>query len=468
MSDKKVYKLYGMPWYWFVVFAGIILYTTYAPLGFADTRTFMKDTNLPLKMLGMFGLMIVIGTVLNEIGERTPIVRTYLGGGAILTIFGTSALVYFKLLPQAIVATEKATTGTKFTGALNTFFAGTGGFLDWYIAALITGSILGMNSKLLAKAAARFLPAIFGGVIAAFLLTFLIGMITGYGGQGAIQGGINALLLIALPIMGGGMGAGAVPMAQIFEEHNFFGALNYMVPAVAIGNTLAIVASGLLPRIFKDKNLNGYGNLMRVTGDPHEYDLTPEEEKLRDNIKYANLGVGILVSASFFCFGIIVGNLGGFFIEIHPYAWMIITVMIFKVTRILPGSIEAACFQWYQFMSKNLTAMLLVGIGAVYVGLEDVINALSVQYFFLCLTTVIGAIIGTWIVSRAVGFYPVEGTITAGLCMANMGGTGDVACLSAADRMELMPFSQISSRIGGAFILLIGSLLLSFFTPFFG
>ncbi|NLG81470.1 MAG: 2-hydroxycarboxylate transporter family protein [Bacilli bacterium] len=468
MSERKGYRIYGMPWYWFLVFAAIILITTYVPLGFGTERKYLIDTNLPLKMLGMFGLMIVIGAVLNEIGERTPIVRTYLGGGAIVTIFGTSALVYFNLLPKALVSYEQTATGTKFSGAINTFFAGTGGFLDWYIAALITGSILGMNRKLLAKAATRFLPAIIGGVFFAFLATFLIGMITNYGGQGAIQGGINALLLIALPIMGGGMGAGAVPMAQIFEKNNFQGALNYMVPAVAIGNTLAIVAAGLLPRIFKSKDLNGQGNLMKVSGDASEYELTPEEEKLRSSISYTNLGVGILVSAAFFCLGIIINNFGGFFTQIHAYAWMIIAVMICKILRILPDRIEAACYQWYQFMSKNLTSMLLVGIGAVYVGLEDVINALSIQYFILCLVTVIGAIIGAWLVSRWVGFYPVEGSITAGLCMANMGGTGDVACLSAADRMELMPFSQISSRIGGAFLLLIASLLLSFLTPFFG
>jgi Na+/citrate or Na+/malate symporter len=59
-----------------------------------------------------------------------------------------------------------------------------------------------------------------------------------------------------------------------------------------------------------------------------------------------------------------------------------------------------------------------------------------------------------------VGFFPIDAAITAGLCMSNMGGTGDVAVLSAAERMELMPFAQISSRIGGSFMLILSSVLL--------
>ena len=55
--------------------------------------------------------------------------------------------------------------------------------------------------------------------------------------------------------------------------------------------------------------------------------------------------------------------------------------------------------------------------------------------------------------------YPLESSITAGLCTTNMGGTGDIAVLSAANRMELLPFAQIATRICGALVLIVASIL---------
>lgn len=81
----------------------------------------------------------------------------------------------------------------------------------------------------------------------------------------------------------------------------------------------------------------------------------------------------------------------------------------------------------------------------------------------LVLVTVLGVVLGAAIIGRLVGFYPIEAAITAGLCMANMGGTGDVAVLMASKRMELMPFAQISSRLGGAVIILFASFLVPVF-----
>ena len=105
----------------------------------------------------------------------------------------------------------------------------------------------------------------------------------------------------------------------------------------------------------------------------------------------------------------------------------------------------------------------MVGIGIAYTNLGDIIGAFSISYVVLVLLVVLGAIIGAGIIGKLVGFYPIEAAITAGLCMANMGGTGDVAVLTASKRMELMPFAQISSRLGGAFIILLASFLVPLF-----
>ena len=433
---KEPLKLFNLPWYLFALLSAVVL-----------TATFMGV--LPKGMAGCFALMIVLGTVLNVVGDNAPIIKDYLGGGAIVIIFGCSALNYFKLIPESVVAN------------ITDFFKPTGAFLDLYIAALITGSILGMNRKLLIQAFKGYFPCIFGGIALSFALCSVLGHFMGFGWA-------NALLLIALPIMGGGMGAGATPLSKIFESAGTMTAdqaLSVMTPAVAIGNAISIVMAGIIVKIITSKELNGKGQLMKGGNvDPAELEISPEMQAKRDAIKIPNLGVGLLVSTTFFAWGYILAKVWSTLVPgvtIHAYAWMIITVSIVKVTNCLPEQIEIACYQWFQFIMKNLTPTLLVGIGICYVDLNAVLESLNVTYFVLCLVTCIGAFFGAMFVGKFVGFYPVEAGITAGLCMSNMGGTGDVAVLSAAGRMELMPFAQISSRLGGAIILLLGSLMLS-------
>lgn len=406
---------------------------------------------LPTGMIGAFALMMFIGALLDVIGNKTPIVKDYFGGGPIVIIFVSAALVYYKILPAAVITNIR---NFMETGALRAFNqAGEaitvgyrGGFLDFYIAALITGSILGMNRKLLIKSAVRYLPAIFGGVVVSLALVFLTGLAMGYGGM-------EAVYYVGIPIMGGGMGAGAVPLSQIFggalgvEPSEV---LSKLVPAVALGNALAIVAGGLLDKLGKIKpEWTGNGRLLISDEDFGEIEA---EEK--DDSGLMGYGIGILIATTFFALGSIIGK---FVPDVHPYAWMIIAVGVVKAFGVMPRNYELYCQKWYKFVAANFTAALLVGIGIAYTNLGQVIEAFSLTYLVLVTVVVIGAIIGSALVGRLVGFYPIEAAITAGLCMANMGGTGDVAVLGAAKRMELMPFAQISSRIGGALMLLLAS-----------
>lgn len=395
---------------------------------------------LPKGMIGAFAFMMIVGALFDVIGNNTPIVKTFFGGGPIVIIFGSAALVYFNVLPESI--TENVTT----------FMKG-GGFLDFYIAALITGSILGMSKKLLVKAAVRYFPTIIGGVVLSLVFVSLGGMLFG-------QSPAEAMAYIGIPIMGGGMGAGAVPIAEVFA--NGLGVssetiLSKLVPAVALGNAMAIVFGGLLDKLGKVRpELSGNGKLMEIGED----DLK-EKENNDEPISISDFGVGVAIACTFFAFGQIVGYVFKTYVgfNIHPYAWMIISVALAKAFNLLPSKFEKACANWYKFVATNWTSALLMGIGIAYTDLGQVIAAFSPTFLVLVFLVILGAVVGTAIVGKMVGFYPIEAAITAGLCMANMGGTGDVAVLTAAHRMELMPFAQISSRLGGAFIILLATFL---------
>ena len=63
-----------------------------------------------------------------------------------------------------------------------------------------------------------------------------------------------------------------------------------------------------------------------------------------------------------------------------------------------------------------------------------------------------GFFVGKWL-----NMYPVEAAIVTA-CHSGLGGTGDVAILGAADRMGLMAFAQIATRVGGAIMIVIATL----------
>ncbi len=387
---------------------------------------------LPNGMIGALAFMMVVGGLFAFTGDHTPIIKDYLGGAPLVCVFGAAALVYFGILPQTITANVST-------------FMKDGGFLNFYIAALITGSILGMDAKLLTRAGIRYIFPLVGGVLCAMVVTALVGALVHNGWR-------QTLMYICFPIIGGGMGAGAVPMSEIVSsiaaDVDAPTALSRFVPALAVGNVLAIIFAGLLNKLGELRpELTGNGVLMKG--------FVPDREERRD-YSVEDLGIGLLVACLFFVSGLIIE----FFIpKVHSYALMIITVAIFKISAVVPTRLEQACHGWYKFVVANFTAALLVGIGIAYTDLNEVVQTLSPTFFLLIFTTVLSIVVASGFIGTRVGFHFVESALTSGLGMADMGGTGDVAVLSAAKRMELMPFMQISSRLGGALILVLVSIL---------
>lgn len=417
--NEKQTLLAGLNVKWYLITLAITLAASYLNV-------------MPGGWLGAYTFATLVGVLMVEIGDRTPIVKDYFGGGSIVAIFGGAALVYFNVLPEQ--------TLENLSGFVKNM-----DYLGYVVGALICGSILGMDRKLLISAGIRYFIPIMAGIIVSFGLTGLVGLITGYGF-------VPAIMFVALPIMGGGTAAGAVPMSEIFgaatgQEPGYY--ISMLMPAVALGNAMAIVGAGLLDRLGKKKpHLTGNGELMKGFESPKE---------AKSSISLEKLGVGFMLTGVFYS----IGKLLAIVIPVHYYATTILAVAVVKVLNILPEDIIDGVKQWYSFVSKVGIPAVLFTIGLVHTDLSVVLQALSFNFVLLCVATVLGAIIGAGFAAKLVNFYFIESAITAGLCMANMGGSGDVATLGAAKRMELMPFAQVSSRLGGALIILIGSILSS-------
>ncbi len=343
-------------------------------------------------------------------------------------------MVTFDLIPTEVIDNVK-------------FFMNDVGFLNFYIAALITGSILGMSRDLLIKASVRFLPVAICAISFALILVGIVGGLVGYGFK-------EAIMFIAVPMMGGGMGAGVIPLSNMYSQAlgtETSQLLSVMIPASTLGNVMAIIGAGLITKLGNVKpNWSGNGKLMRDSN-------TDLEEKKNNKLDLKMLGIGLLLSLTFLTLGTLIGKL---IPAIHSYAWMIIAVAASKIIGIIPESLEQSANQWGQFVMTNLTSALLVGIGISMIDLNAVAQAVSPLYLLLVFIVVSGVAIGAGFGGKLVGFYPIESSITAGLCTTNMGGTGDVAVLSAANRMELIPFAQIATRICGALMLIVASILL--------
>lgn len=430
MENKKELKLYGIQWYIMLAILAI---------GFIGIFTETFGTDLPNTLLVMF----VIGIPLYEIGKRVPIWNKYIGGGIVAAFLGTSLLVHFDILPEIYAVSIK-----EFTSDVN--------FLTLFIIVLIAGSVLSLDRKILIQSFIGYIPAILGGLAGAMLLGVVTGLLFGVGP-------VEIILNYVLPVMGGGNGGGAVPLSQIYADVTGNAAEEYYQFAIiilTIANIFAIIAGSLLDGLGK--------KYTKLTGDKatiirnEAANFETEDEVYEANL--ADVAGGLVLGLASYGFGLLMSNLvlpDIFGVKIHTLAYMIIFVVILAATGAIPKNLREGARRLQTFFSKYLVLIIMVGVG-VDLDINELIAALSLQNMIIAAAIVVGAIIGSAGVGYLVGFYPIDSAVTAGLCMANRGGSGDLAVLGAADRMDLMAYAQLSSRLGGAVVLIISSIIFSF------
>lgn len=418
-------KVGPMPLPWFLLFAAIILMAA-------------VTESLPVDMLGGFGVILTLGWALGKIGDTIPGLNKF-GGSTILSMLIPAILVFYGLLPDNAIESV-------------TMLMSDANFLDLYVFALVTGSILGMNRQVLVQGFARMVIPMSVGLVLAMLIPAAIGQLVGIGFQ-------ETLFNIVTPAMAGGIGGGVLLLAQGYSEvQNIdYGAMvAILAPASILSNFFSIGVAAIVGRFGeKHPELSGNGTLVRQSA-TEEKELVNKEKKTPINFQSIGIGLFLLVAVYIF------GNLMQGIIGLPAAVIVIFASTIMKYFQVLPASIEEGAKQLNGFISSNFTAPLMVGLGIIYLDLKAVLDVLTWQYVVVVLAVVIVLGLTGFILGKFLNMYQIESAILS-LNQSAMGGTGNVAILATTDRNSLMPFAQVATRIGGAITISIMITLLNLF-----
>lgn len=417
----------GLPVWAFFVLAVVTL----AAVSFTTAGTGMTSA---------FAVVIALGGVLMWVGNSIPYFKV-IGGGVILCILVPAVFKAVGVLPDSV------------EGLVASFYD-TSGFGEFVVAALITGSILGMPRGLLIKAGARILIPIIATIAVCFALLGAIGTIFGVGAG-------YAIFFVAGPVLGGGVAAGAIPISEIIAQNGSQPAaevLTALVPAVAVGNIMCIVIAAVLNNVGKRRSnlfkaFNGKGVLAQGVKLPEE--TVAKVSSPAEAVKLAT--TGFFVAGALF----VVSNfLSDLVPALHAYVFLIVICAIAKVFIPLPQYVEASVDLWYVFVANAMIPAILVSISIIAINIDEVLALVTDPgYMVMTLLTVLVATLVAGFVGWFVKLYWIESAISAGLGLADFGSSGDLAVLQASQRLNLLPFLSISSRIGGGLVLVALSAL---------
>jgi malate:Na+ symporter len=389
---------------------------------------------LPKNMIGGLAVIMTLGFALAQLGKSIPVLRD-IGGPAILCLMVPSVLVYFNVFQPNVMSTVH-------------LLMKDANLLYFVIASLVVGSILGMNRVILIQGMIRMFVPLVVGTVTAVITGLLVGKLFGFTFY-------HTFFFIIVPIIGGGIGEGILPLSLAYSA--ILGStpdvyVAQLAPAAVLGNIFAIVTAGVLARIgMQRKALSGDGMLIRSAQENAMFAIKEQS----GNVDFQLMGGGLLVICAFF----IVGGLFEHIVHIPGPVLMILFAVLCKYCRVIPASMETGAHSFYKFVSTALVWPLMIGLGMLYVPLESVVAVFSVGYVVVCGSVVLSMGLVSFLIAPYLKMFPVEAAIVT-CCHSGLGGTGDVAILSASNRMGLMPFAQIATRIGGASTVIGATLLL--------
>ena len=395
----------------------------------------------------MIAALALGGFTCAAIGMHIPFLRS-IGGAALVTIFLPSFLVDAHFLPAPLIQSV-----TNFTNATN--------FIYLYIAAIVVGSILSMDRQSMMRSFIKiFVPLAAGSVVA-----MIVGTAVGWlGGLGVWK----SLFFVVIPVMAGGVGEGAIPLSIGYAEilgQNQGQVLAQLLPLAFFGNLTAILISGALNNFGKrHPHLTGNGRLQPAIGN-EDVDATQTQPPIpHSNVMTIDLGAVAAAGMT----AIVIYLLGVWlhsFVGLPAPVGMLIIVVILKLANVVPVEIEEGARVVFRFFVIAVTYPLLFATAVALTPWRELVSAFHPANLITVIATVASLSATGYVAGRWMKMYPVD-TAIVNATHSGLGGTGDVMILTAAERMELMPFAQVGTRIGGAITVTLALIVLSRFKLF--
>ena len=399
--------------------------------------TFSATGHLSGEIAMVIGIMAAFAFTLGQIGNRLPLIRN-IGGGAVLVTFVPSYLAYKGWIPSSAIK------------VVGDFFKSTN-VLSLFIAVVIVGSILSMDRTILIKGFAKiFVPLAAGSLVAA-----AVGTATG---SALGLGAADSFFFIVVPIMGGGVGEGAIPLSIGYAGITGVAqgeVLARVLPAILVGNLTAIILAGALNYVGKKRpGLTGEGRLQPI-GDP---DLVERADAATTDGSMQNLAAAAMVAVTLYLSGVLAFHLFHF---PAPVVMLFIAVAL-KLAHGVTPRLQAGSYAAYKLCLTAVAYPMLFAFGVVLTPWDKLVAGFALPNLATIVATVSAMVLTGFLTARWVNLYPIESAIVAGT-HSGMGGAGDIAILSAGNRMRLMPFAQIATRIGGGITVSIALLAMAYF-----
>lgn len=436
VEKMKRYSIYGLRIKYFIPMALILLFS-------------IRIGALNSDVVGTLAFLAIGGGFFSWFGERIPVLGKWLGGSILLPIIVGAALQTFGLIPKSL------------SEQVNSFF--TSGMTSILIGAVIVGSILSINRNTLKRIFLMLIPSLLITSGTIILGMFLACKLTG-------KSVWDGVYMTGLPNFCGGTSASLVAIPEIYAELFGKSPSDYsgrLVMLLNISNILSIAFAGLLNNFGKKlSRFTGYGQLLKKTKEGKSESLgiksvVNEEKKENDSRLSAHYEqIGCITSVSL----LVVGALISAFLPLLNYiAWTAIVVIVLKLGNFFDEEICMGSGYWQDFMIRIFVPPLIFAVGITSIDLFDMAKLLTFSNLFIIFAGIISALLGALISAAIFHLHPIDAMIAIGCNFGTLGGSGTIAVLSTAERMELMPYATIVGRIGGAFMLIILSLTAVFF-----